>query len=78
MNLNWKYTLGWILWVVGFLGLEYAAIKDRRKGDTLSEHVWATIGTKTATKTTVMWVFRIGLGGLIAWMIPHFFTGGGF
>lgn len=75
MKLNWKYTLGWILWVVGFLGLEYAAIKDRRQGDTLSEHVWATIGTKTKTKTGIMWVFRVGLGVLVAWLIPHFFTG---
>ena len=75
IKLNKKYTVGWILWIIGFLGLEYAAIKDKRKGDTLSEHVWATIGTKTKTKTALMWAARIGLAGLIAWLIPHFFTG---
>ena len=76
MKLNWKYTLGWILWILGFLGLEYFAIRDKRKGDTLSEHVWATIGTKTKKKTVAMWAFRLGLGGLFVWLIPHFFTAG--
>ena len=75
MKLNKKYTWAWILWIFGFLAIEYAAIKDKRKGDTLSEHVWATIGTKTKTKTALMWVSRIGLGVLFAWLIPHFFTG---
>ena len=75
MKLNKKYTIGWILWIVGFLGLEYAAIKDRRKGDTLSEHVREAIGTNTKTRTALMWAARIGIGGLFAWLIPHFFTG---
>ena len=77
MKLNGKYTWGWVLWILGFLGLEYAAIKDKRKGDTLSEHVWAVIGTKhKGKKTALMWVARIGLAGLFAWLIPHFFTAG--
>ncbi len=75
MKLNWKYTLGWILWIVGFGVLEYKALKDKREGDTLSEHVYKVIGTKAVKKSWVNWVFRIGLGGLFAWLIPHFFTG---
>ena len=73
--MNKKYTIAWILWIVGFLAIEYAAVKDKRQGDTLSEHVWAVIGTKTKTKTALMWTARIGLGTLFAWLIPHFFTG---
>ena len=77
MKLNSKYTLAWILWILGFLGIEYMAIKDKRKGDTLSEHVWKIIGTKhKGSKTAAMWAVRIGLAGLIAWLIPHFFTAG--
>jgi len=75
MKLDKKYTIGWILWVLGFLGLEYAALKNRRRGDTLSEHVKAVIGTNTKTRTAAMWAARIGLAGLIVWLIPHFFTG---
>lgn len=75
MKLNKKYTIAWILWMVGFLAIEYSALKDKRKGDTLSEHVWATIGTKTKTKTALMWGARIGLGVLFAWLVPHFFAG---
>ena len=77
-NLNWKYSLGWLIWILGFGVLEYRAIKDKDKGDTLSEHVWSVVGTKTAKKHWVNWVFRIGLGGLFAWLIPHFATGWNF
>jgi hypothetical protein len=75
MKLNSKYTMLWIAWILGFLGIEYAAMKNKRRGDTLTEHVWATIGTKTKGKTAAMWIARIGLGGLLLWLIPHFFTG---
>lgn len=75
MKLNWKYTVGWIVWILGFGALEYAAIKDKRKGDTLSEHVWEVVGTKTKNKSAINWGLRIVLGGFFAWVIPHLFTG---
>lgn len=75
MKLNRKYTVAWILWIFGFLALEYAAKKDKRLGDTLTEHVWATIGTKTKTKTALMWAARLGIAGLLVWLVPHLFTG---
>ena len=76
MKLNWKYTVGWILWALGFVALEFFALKDKRKGDTLSEHVQAAIGTGSKKRTAAMWAFRLGLGGLFVWLIPHFFTAG--
>ena len=75
MKLNKKYTLAWILWIIGFGVIEYSALKNKEKGDTLSEHVWKVAGTKTKTKSALNWIIRIGLGGLFAWLIPHFFTG---
>jgi len=75
MKLNWKYTVGWIIWILGFGVLEYKAVKDKKKGDTLSEHVWQVVGTTTKKKSALNWVLRGGLGVLFAWLIPHFFTG---
>jgi len=77
MKLNKKYTWAWIAWILGFLGLEYMALRNKKPGDTLSEHVWKVIGTKhQGTKTALMWTARVGLGILVAWLIPHFFTAG--
>ena len=74
--MNKKYTIAWILWIFGFLAIEYAAIKDKRQGDTLSENIWAVIGTKhKGPKTALMWVARIGLGAFFVWVIPHLFAG---
>jgi len=76
MKLNKKYTWAWILWIVGFGVIEYMAIKDKRKGDTLSEHVWKPIGTNhKGKKTAAMWVARGALIAFFTWIIPHFFKG---
>jgi hypothetical protein len=72
---NKKYTWAWILWILAFGVIEFAAIKDKREGDTLSEHVWKVIGTK-GKKDAGKWILRLGLAGLFAWLIPHFFTAG--
>lgn len=76
--MNWKYTIGWIVWILGFGVLEYKAIKDKRPGDTLSEHVWEAIGTKDKSPSAINWICRITLGLGFAWLIPHFFTGWNF
>ena len=75
MELKKKYTAWWLVWVFAFGLIEYAAIKDKNKGDTLSEHVRKLIGTNTDKRSVEQWLFRAGLAGLIAWLIPHFFTG---
>lgn len=76
MKLNWKYTVGWVVWILGFGVLEWRAIKDRDKGDTLSEHVWQTIGQGSDSPSWLNWVLRIVLGGGLVWVTHHFFTGG--
>lgn len=73
--MNWKYSIGWIVWILGFGVLEYKALKDKKKGDTLSEHVWATIGQGQDSPSWINWTFRIILGVGFAWLVPHFFFG---
>lgn len=75
MALRKKYTVMWLVWIMAFFAIEGAALKSDKMGDTLTEHVRDWIGTNNAKRTTMMWALRIGLGGLLAWLIPHFFTG---
>lgn len=72
--MNKKYTYAWIAWILMFGVIEFAAIQDKREGDTLTEHVRAAIGT-AGPRQWINWVARVGLGVLFAWLIPHFFTG---
>lgn len=75
MSLNKKYTWLWVIWLAAFGVIEYAALKNKKKGDTLTEHVRKLIGTNTPGRNWENWVFRVILGGGIIWAIPHFFTG---
>jgi hypothetical protein len=75
MSLNKKYTWLWVIWVLAFGVIEYSALKNKGKGDTLTEHVRKLIGTGTAGRNWENWVARIVLAGGILWSIPHFFTG---
>jgi len=75
MKLNSKYTKLWIIWILAFGVIEYSALQDKDEGATLSSHIWKLIGTNTPGRNWENWVARIGLGGLILWAIPHFFTG---
>jgi len=63
------YMIGGLVW---FLVAEFWAIFDRRtSGDTLSEVIWAL------HVPPVIWFVGAGLIiGLIAWLVPHFLSGG--
>lgn len=59
------YTVGWLIWALGFIVLETFAIRSKDKGDTLSEHVW----------WFERWAGSIGrfiIGGGLAWLAYHF------
>ena len=75
MKLDSKYTAMWVIWIAAFGVIEYAALKDKDKGDTLSEHVRKLIGTNTPGRNWENWIARAGVLGLLLWLIPHFFTG---
>lgn len=61
---RWAYTAGWVAIGLAFAVLEYLAVRDKRKKDTLSEHIWWLFGLHP-----VIWF--MGAGGLI-WMVRHF------
>jgi hypothetical protein len=70
------YTLGWLLWIAAFLGLEGKALVNKRPGDTLSEHVWRWSSVKA--KGGAWRLRRFGLLAFLAWLAAHFLTGGAF
>ncbi len=70
------YAWLWIAWWAMFCIVEYFAITNGVPGDTLSEQVWKLIGTSAdGGRTAVNWIWRAGLLALLAWLVPHFFTG---
>lgn len=61
---RWAYVTGWIIIAVAASILEGMAVKDKRKGDTLSEQIWRILDIHP-----VVWF--MGAGGLV-WMVRHF------
>jgi len=74
MKLNSKYTWLWIIWIAAFGVIEYAALKNKKEGRSLSAHVKKLIGTNTPGRNWENWLARIVLAGGFIWVIPHFFT----
>jgi hypothetical protein len=75
MSLNKKYRNIWIVWILAFFAIEGFALRNNKVGDTLSENIREWIGTNNPSRTWAMWILRIGLGGLLIWAVPHFYTG---
>jgi hypothetical protein len=48
--MNPWYTAAWIAFGVGILAVELVAVFNRKRGDTLSEHIWAWIGMDRKTR----------------------------
>jgi len=70
------FTIGWIVWLLMFGAIEGAALANKRKGDTLSEHVWQYFSIKHKGKG---WrLRRFSLLAFLAWLVVHFLTGGAF
>ncbi len=63
-----KYTVAWFIWILWFILVEGRAIKDKKKGDTLSEHVWLVLQATPLLK----WLTAAGL----VWLAGHFVTAG--
>jgi hypothetical protein len=72
--MNTTYTVLWLLWLLGFVVIEGAALRDKRRGDTLSEHVWTWFcmrGTGRFAKLR-----RVALISFLIWLLVHFVGGG--
>jgi len=61
------FTWAWILWALAFVGIEGAALANKRRGDTLSEHVWRIRAHKAG---------RWGLAAFLGWLVYHFLVEG--
>jgi len=64
-----------LAWILLFGVIEYAALKDGKKGRSLSENVRVILATSsTSTTVTILnWLARAGVLGLLLWLIPHFY-----
>ena len=70
MDLQDSYTNAWALWLAAFVVIEGLALKNKKPGDTLSEHVWAWFKIDKNEKN---WNLpRVGLLAFLAWLIGHF------
>lgn len=74
-ELNDVYSYAWYAWGALFVVIEGLALKNKNPGDTLSEHIWNIFKVDKETP----WVLtprKVALGGFMAWLATHFFTGG--
>jgi hypothetical protein len=75
------FTASWLLWIAAFAVIEGIALRNRRPGDTLSEHVWEWFaigrpGKPRPPLTGSVQIRRFALLAFMAWLSVHFLTGG--
>lgn len=70
------WTIGWLV-IIG-LGIvwEIAAILNKKRGDTLSEHVWRWFAVTDKRRTGLRGLRRAVLLLGMLWLTFHFITGG--
>ena len=73
--LNEIFTNYWYAWIGLFFVIEGVAIRNKARGDTLSEHVWAFLGVNGWKVPSYPWLRRGIFAGLFAWLGAHFFLG---
>lgn len=66
------YTVAWIMWLAMFGVIEGAALFNKDKGDTLSEHVWAWFKIRESRQWNIR---RFALAGFLVWLLVHFVAG---
>ncbi len=70
----------WVAWLLVFVAIEAAALINKDRGDTLSEHVWAWFSLK-GNKGKLKWwqaLLRFAFLAFWVWLTLHFLTGGWF
>jgi hypothetical protein len=70
----------WIGWGVAFLVIEAAALINKDRGDTLSEHVWSWFQLRGRKDGKRPWqvLLRLGFVCFWVWLTFHFLSGGSF
>ena len=73
-KLNWKYTIAWVIWILAFGIIEAIAVIDKKKGDTLSEHIWKWFAIDN--KEPFYKFKRLTLVTFLVWFAIHILTRG--
>lgn len=75
--MTWWAVL-WVGFVAYFVVVEAAALRDRRRGDTLSEHVWDWFCLRGRKHGKSAWciIRRICFYAFWVWLTVHFLSGG--
>lgn len=67
------WTIAWLAWAAAFGVIEYAAIRNDKRDDTLSEHFRKWFATDTKRGRTA-WLIASGL--FFAWFVVHIAVAG--
>ncbi len=70
------YRYLWIGWVLLFIGIEWSALANKKKGDTLSEQWWQVAGTWKSKPNGWQKAVRTVMAGGLAWLAYHFLPTG--
>lgn len=72
------WTWLWLGWAVYFGLVEGMALFNSKRGDTLSEHVWAFLGFSDGARSPSGWtrLRRFLVLAFLAWLSVHLLTGG--
>jgi hypothetical protein len=70
------YTALWITWIAMFFVVEFAALRDKKEGDTLSEHLWSWLGTDNQSGPSRKIFGATALTLFAVWFFPHILFGG--
>ena len=75
---DWVFTLLWVGIIVYFVIVEGVALVRKKRGDTLSEHVWDWFCLKGEKDGKSAWciVRRVLFFGFCIWLTVHFLSGG--
>lgn len=69
--MSW-FTIAWGLWALAFAVIEGIGLANKKKGDTLSEHVWKIFKVRESKA----WTFgRFFLAAFMVWLSGHFVFG---
>lgn len=85
--MNIKFTIVWIGLLIAGLVIEGIALFNAKRGDTLSEHLWAWLGVRNnawkcgpdSNAVTPVWTLRVARTLFIffmAWFTLHITMGG--
>lgn len=66
------WTVAWVLWLVMFAVIEGAALVNKNRGDTLSEHIWKWFQIRESRQWNVR---RWALAIFLVWLLVHMVAG---